>query len=241
MSVQAAVQTAKVIEFKPVRRVVSKAFDGEAAMNALLLKRVGANDLYQELAIAEGLLRHGLTHHDVEVITGLPEKIVVTAARHLNLAPRAGRRPSSLGVAFASPLNHLRLSVFLGAIEHLVPGLVKQSQPVTGAALLAAFDYTEHVCGSHTYPQMSGRYHLTAIHHMQEGGLALKTCPRCRTRYVIARNLALLGEVAHIGGGACPFCRHLRQLKPARTTHAGCGCSGKVFPIREERARSWWM
>jgi len=230
MSAQA--QMGQVIEFKPVRRVVSKAFDGQAALNALLLKRVGANDLHRELAIAEGLLRHGLTHHDVEVITGLPEKVVVTAARHLNLPPRAGRRPSSLGVAFASPLNHLRLSVFLGAIGHLVPGLVKQSQPVTGAALLAAFDYTEHVCGSHTRPQMSGRYYLSAIHQMQEGALALKTCPRCRTRYVIARNPALLGEVAHIGGGACPFCRHLRQLKPTLRASDACECSGKVSPIR---------
>jgi len=232
MAAQAAVQSGQVLEFKPVRRVVSKAFDGEAALNALLLKLVGAHDLYQELAIAEGLLRHGLTHHEVEVITGLPEKVVVTAAKHLNLAPRAGRRPTSLAAAFASSLNHLRLSVFLGAIGHLVPGLVKQSQPVTGAALLAAFDYTEHVCGSHTHPQMSGRYYLSAIHQMQEGALALKTCPRCRTRYVIAHDPSLLGEMAHVGGGSCPFCRHLRQLKSVRTVHAKCECSGKVSPIR---------
>jgi len=94
--------------------------------------------------------------------------------------------------------------------------------------LLAAFDYTEHVCGSHTRPQMSGRYYLSAIHQMQESGLALKTCPRCRTRYVIARNPALLGKIAQIGGGLCPFCRHLGQLKPARATHAGCECSGNI-------------
>jgi len=232
MAAQAAMQTAQVFEFKPAKRVVSKAFDGQAALNALLLKRVGAHDLHRELAIAEGLLRHGLTHCDVQTITGLPEKVIAIAAKQLNQPPRCGRRPTSLAPALASPLNHLRLSVFLGAIGHLVPGLVKQAQPVTGAALLAALDYTEHVCGSHTHPQMNPRYCLTAIHQMQEGALALKTCPRCRTRYAIVRNLALLGEAAHIGC-SCPFCRHLRQLKPAPDVHAGCGCLGKISSIRK--------
>jgi len=227
-------QTAgQVIQFKPVQRVVSKAFDGQTALNALLLKRVGAHDLHRELAIAEGLLRHGLTHVDVQLITGLPEKVIATAARHLYRQKPAGRRPCSLAVAFASPLNHLRLSVFLGAIGHLVPGLVKHAQPVTGAALLAALDYTEHVCGSHTSPQMSGRYYVTAVHQLQEGGLAFKTCPRCRTRYVIARNQALLGEMAHIGT-ACPSCRHLRQLKTARETRKACECDRKVVPMRKD-------
>lgn len=201
------------IELKPAKRVVSKAFDGGAAMNAMLLKRMNAADFAKSLAVAEGLLEYGVPQVDVQAIVGLPQKVVAAAARKTEVvAPRAGRRPTGMGKIFATPSNHLRASIFLAAVDNLAPGLRNQEEIVTGEVLLSALRHTDMVCGPMSDEHVGVRYYLTAVHKLSEGKVYLMTCGACGVRHVRTRE-SIRSNGASLIGGECPYCQYLRWLK----------------------------
>lgn len=198
---------------KTARRVVAKSFDGGAAMNALLLKRLHAKDFHRELKIVEGLLMFGMPQVDVQRITGLPQKMIANTARKTaEWLPKAGRRPAGMGRVFALPAMHLRMSIFLGYIDKLVPGLRTKGQIVTAEQLLVALRETVRACGPMSDRDVGVRYYLTAIHKMAEGELFLKQCGGCPVQYVKTRDpVRINGSV--LTGGDCPYCQYLRGLK----------------------------
>lgn len=202
-----------MVDLKPAKRVVSKAFDGGAAINALLMKRMHADDFHRELTIAEGLLSYGLAQVDVQNISGLPHKVIAAAARKTEIeTTRAGRRPVGMGRVFATPASHLRLSVFLGLIDRFVPGLKANTQIVRGEELLAALKETSKICGPLSDRDVGVRYYLTAIHQLGSGELYLHQCGKCPVQYVKTRD-SLRSNGSVMTGGACPYCQYLRGLK----------------------------
>lgn len=211
-----------MVDLKPAKRVVSKAFDGGAAINALLMKRMHANDFHRELTIAEGLLSFGLAQVDVQNISGLPHKVIAAAARKTEIeTTRAGRRPVGMGRVFATPASHLRLSVFLGLIDRFVPGLKANTQIVRGEELLAALKETVKICGPLSDRDVGVRYYLTAIHQLGSGDLYLRQCGKCPVQYVKTRE-SLRSNGTVMTGGTCPYCQYLRGLKSkhSRVMHA---------------------
>ena len=202
-----------MMDLKPAKRVVSKAFDGGAAINALLMKRMHADDFHRELTIAEGLLSYGLAQVDVQNISGLPHKVIAAAARKTEIeTTRAGRRPVGMGRIFATPASHLRLSVFLGLIDRFVPGLKSNSQIVRGEELLAALKETAKICGPLSDRDVGVRYYLTAIHQLGSGVLILRQCGKCPVQYVRTRDSVRANGTVMLGG-TCPYCQYLRGLK----------------------------
>jgi len=201
------------MELKPAKRIVSKAFDGTAAINALIMKRMSGGDLARALSVAEGLLDYGLPQVDVQDVVGLPQKVIAAAARKTEMViPRAGRRPNGMGKVFSTPMRHLRMSIFLGMIDNLTPGLRKQQEHVTGEVLLAALRHTDMVCGPMSDEYVGVRYYLTAVHKMSTGDLFLKTCNSCGVRHIRTREGVRLNGAIKLGVD-CPYCQYLRYLK----------------------------
>ena len=229
--------TAETITFKKPRRVVSKAFDGERAVNALLLGRMGSQEVSRAMATAEGLLEFGMAQVDVHYVVGVPEKVVTALARKMVQIPRAGRRPTGMGRIFSTPVSHLRLSIFLGMIDQFVPKLVKgpsalgdgverpkgtkdqsnrndkrpADEVVNGEQLLAALRHTEMVCGPMSEDQVGIRYYLTAIHKLSEGEIFLKACGVCGVRHIrVKPKITESGTVSSVA--ECPYCQYLNWL-----------------------------
>ena len=196
------------------KRVVSKAFDGTAAINALLMRKMGGGDFSRIFSVAEGLLGHGICRSDVQRVCGIPQKMVALAARQSFGNTRLGRRPVELGILFDTPLSHLRVSIFLSVIARLEPDLPSGKAAITGDVLLAALDHAEMVCGALTDRQTISRYYLTAVHKLSTGEIYLRTCGTCSTRYVrTRREVTVRGTNGVMIGGECPYCRYLNWLK----------------------------
>lgn len=229
--------SAETICLKRPKRIVSKAFDGEQAVNALLLGRMGSEEVSRAVATAEGLLGFGMAQVDVHYVVGLPEKVVTALSRKMVQIPRAGRRPTGMGRIFSTPVSHLRLSIFLGMIDQFVPKLVRgpsslgegperskgehdtqnrndrrpADETVNGEQLLAALRHTEMVCGPMSEDQVGIRYYLTAIHKLSEGEIFLKACGVCGVRHI--RVKPKVTETTTVSSVAeCPYCQYLNWL-----------------------------
>jgi hypothetical protein len=199
------------IELPPAKRIVCKSFDGTAHYRAQLAKRVQSREIGRQVEVVAGLLDYGYPQAEVQSIVGVPQKVVSSIARDIELPiHRAGRRPSDMGKIFANPARHLRMSIFLQMIEELVPDLRKGGK-VTGEALLSASKHVDAVCGGMGDDEMGVRYCVPAIHQLAEGHLFLKTCGCCQVRSLRSRKTLKVNGSAMIGG-ECPYCMYRNGL-----------------------------
>lgn len=241
------------IAVKRPTRIVSKAFDGDAAINALLMRKLNGADFAKMLDLAQGLLSRGVCRSDVQMVCGIPQKIIAAAARHVTPSQRLGRRPLQIGALFESPDKHLRVSIFLSVIERLIPELPEGKAPLTGEVLLAALEHTEMVCGVLADKQTTSRYYLTCVHKLSQGHVYLKNCGICGVRYLKTRRAVQLhSSGTALIGGECPYCKYLNWLKRGARrrksavatteteglTPQGKGCLNQASTITESGAGS---
>lgn len=199
------------IELLPAKRIVCKSFDGTAHYRAQLSKRVQSREIGRQVEIVAGLLDYGYPQAEVQSIVGVPQKVVSSIARDIELpVHRAGRRPSDMGKIFANPARHLRMTIFLQMIDELVPDL-RQGGKVTGGALLTATRHVDAVCGGMGDDEMGVRYYVPVIHQLAEGNLYLRTCGCCQVRSLRSRVTLKVNGSAMLGG-ECPYCLYRNGL-----------------------------
>jgi len=99
------------------RRIVQKAFDGTAAINAFVMQQAVGAGIAKKIEVATFLLNEGLCPSDVHKMLGMPMNNVRMLGNENWKGVRVGRTPVSIGSLFMNPARHLRASVFLGFVE----------------------------------------------------------------------------------------------------------------------------
>lgn len=238
--------SATTMKLAPARRVVSKAFDGTAAITALIVNRCTGREFARMVMLAEGLLDYDVPQVDIHDVTGIPQKVISALFRMRgHEISRAGRWPTTIDKALTTPMRHMRMSVFLGAIEKLEPEL-KSGKIVSGEVLLAALRHTSMVCGPAADDDVGSRYHIIAIHQLAAGTLYMKTCPKCRVRSVRTDEDVRINGVLRVGISiSCPKCEIDKGRLVAASKRAasaatmGADSSGGLFdgiPTRQAQA-----
>lgn len=200
------------------RRVVQKAFDGTAAVNAFVLQQAVGAGIAKKIEVATYLLNEGLCPSDVHKMLGMPMNNVRMLGHNDWKGVRVGRTPVSVGSIFLNPARHLRASVFLGFVERIAA--VSHEEMISGETFAAALKATNAICGDFAADEVQARYLVLAVLEMSQGTCHLATCPACRVRYLKSR-VTLRVQSGIFSQGECPNCKFAKGRKAAARTGSG--------------------
>lgn len=193
------------------RRVVAKAYDGAAAINARLLTQAAGEGLAESFGEIVALLELDIGPRDCHRLSGMSLGLIRAVAKERGLGnQRPGRCPTSLSAVFASAPSHLWLSVFLDRLERL-----KTRSPhefVSATTFLDALYATRMAC-LEPGAELGGRYLMVAAKKFVEGELYLVNCRCCGTRHVRSNVDLKLGSGPAGRSGSCPQCKFLTWLR----------------------------
>lgn len=211
--------TSAPIVMRTPRRIVQKAFDGNAAVNAFLLQNTVAEGYTRMIATAKYLLDAGVCPSDVHKMMGMPLENVRRIGGGAWEGIRVGRVPQNIGRLFLAPIAHLRVSVFLCYIENVTA--VTGAESISGEAFASALKATTVMCGSVGAEQASPRYLVLAVLEVSQGTCWLQTCTSCRVRYLRSRVLLRVqsGMYSH---GECPFCNTAKRARHESVALSAC-------------------
>lgn len=205
---------------RPRARLCQKSFDGQAAVQIMLLQRTVGCGHAEVVGLARSLLEHGFPVSDVHRLTGLNRTMLRRLSAEMGRDPseRVGRIPSRMGYFLDLPLRHLWLSVFLDRLDRFRMHWQAENRSfVSGRAMLAAIRGTTLACGE--LPAAQGkahvRYLMLAAEMLCERQVRWLNCARCNTRYAALIQREAPG-VLRTTGTRCPLCA---IASPAR--HAG--------------------
>lgn len=193
------------------RRVVAKAYDGAAAINARLLTQAAGEGLAESFAEIVALLELDIGPRDCHRLSGMSLGLIRALAKERGLGnQRPGRCPTSVAGVFASVPSHLWLSVFLDRLDRL-----RARSPhefVSSAVFLDALYATRMSCLA-PGAELGGRYLIVAAKKFVEGELYLTNCRCCGARHVRSNVDLKLGAGQAGRTGSCPQCKFLAWLR----------------------------
>ena len=193
------------------RRVVAKAYDGSAAINARLLTQAAGEGLAESFSEIVALLELDIGPRDCHRLSGMSLGLIRALAKERGLGnQRPGRCPESLSAVFASAPSHLWLSVFLDRLDRL-----RARSPhefVSSSTFLDALYATRMSC-LEPGTELGGRYLMVAAKKLVEGELYLVNCRCCGTRHVRSNVDLKLGGGQAGRTGSCPQCKFLAWLR----------------------------
>lgn len=195
------------------RRVVAKAYDGHAAINARLMNQVVGEGLAAAYEDVVALLEMDITPRDCQRLCGLSLNMIRAIAKERGMGgQRPGRLPTSVAPAFSTIPNQLWLSIFLDRLERLHSR--SQSDFITGDVFLNALYATRMSCNTGA-GELGGRYLMVAAEKFLKGDLYLTTCRCCGVRYAKSKSDLKLGVSSAGRHGACPQCKFIAWLRKA--------------------------
>jgi hypothetical protein len=193
------------------KRVVAKAYDGAAAVNARLMTQAAGEGLAESYEEIVALLELDIGPRDCHRLSGRSLGLIRAIAKERGLGnQRPGRPPESVAGIFASVPSHLWLSVFLDRLDRL-----RAKSPhefVSSTTFLDALYATRMSCLD-PGAELGGRYLIVAAKKFVEGELFLMNCRCCGVRHVRS-NVDLKLGVGQAGRqGSCPNCKFLAWLR----------------------------
>lgn len=192
----------------PPRRLVRKAFDGNALVNAFMLSQTGSMEATQKVNDAEYLLSKGICPPDVSKMLGMPLINVRRLAGESWSQRRVGRLPSTISQLLIRPEGHLRASVFVNYVMTISE--VRGESIISGSTYASAMRSMDVLCGDFGVDDCPPRYLMLAVDVVLKGECELATCGQCRTRYLRSFNGMKL-QKGSFSRGECPLCKYLRQ------------------------------
>lgn len=196
----------------PPRRLVRKAFDGNALVNAFVLSQTGSAEATRKVNDAEYLLSRGICPPDVSKMMGMPLTNVRKLAGNIWSERRVGRLPSSIGQLLMRPEGHLRASVFVNYVMTISE--LKGEPVISGETYASAMRSMDVLCGDFGVEDCPQRYLMLAVDVVVKGECELSSCGQCRTRYLRSFN-GMKIQKGCFSRGECPFCKYMKSRQNA--------------------------
>ncbi|MHB8742083.1 MAG: hypothetical protein ACYC9L_03075 [Sulfuricaulis sp.] len=178
------------------RRLCSKAYAGETAIEILLVKNAGGYTAAAVVRDAEELAELGLRAKQIQKLTSLPGCNCRHLVKKVGKSRVTGKPKMSVNELIETPVNQMLVSSFLELIERQLD--LSESSKLVSEHVLAAIKAFAFHTPSH-WQGLDWERLVNAGFAIEAGTLSLVTCKLCGTRHVPMPGVT--------GDRSCPLCR----------------------------------